>query len=424
MNVCVVGLGKIGLPLAAQFASKGMTVIGADVSPAVVQAIKDGRAPVDELGLPERLTEAHTRGRLCATTDITAAVRRCQVVVLVVPVVVEEPGRIDFGAMDSASRAVAAGLRPGTLVVYETTLPVGTTRRRYGPMLSQGSGLKVGLDFHLAFSPERVYSGRVFEDLRRYPKIVGGVDEASTARAADFYRQALDARIWPMENAEAAELVKLAGTTYRDINIAFANELARCADVLSLDTYEIIEAANSQAFAHILQPGVGVGGHCIPVYPYFLTSTMPEDSMTLPRAARKINDGMADYAVEKLHTALGNLVGAGVLILGLAYRGGVKEAAFSSAFLLARALEAGGAQVWLHDPLFTEDEIRQHGFRPASLEVPPRVDALVLQAGHDIYHSLDFSRFAGCRAILDGRHFLDPDRVRAAGLQYLAVGGG
>lgn len=424
--VCVVGLGKIGLPLAAQFASEGMTVIGVDVNPAVIEAVnyRDMPLPFDEPGLALRLSEARAQRRIYATTDTRVAVRESDVIVMLVPVIANSGGEIDFSAMDAATREVAAALRPGTLVIYETTLPVGATRNRYGLMLAEGSGLTMGTDFFLAFSPERVYSGRIFEDLRTYPKIVGGVNEASTERAAAFYRQALETRVWPMRNAEAAEMVKVAETTYRDINIAYANELARYADAYGLDVAEIIAAANSQPYSHIHQPGVGVGGHCIPNYSHFFIRTAPEGGMILARAARQINDGMGAYAVEKLQTVLGGLEQCEVLILGLSYRGEVKEAAFSPAFQLKRALETAGARVYLHDPFFSDEEIRGCGFEPASLTSPPPVDAIILQANHKAYRDLDLSRFTGCRVVLDGRRALNPEGVEGAGMRYLAVGKG
>lgn len=193
MNICVVALGKIGLPLAVQFAAKGHRVIGADVNEKVVGLVNAAAEPFPgEHDLDVKLKETVAAGLLTATTDTTAAVAESDAVVVVVPLFVDAEGTPDFGWMDSATRAIAAGLKPGTLVSYETTLPVGTTRTRWAPMLEAGSGLKAGDDFHLVFSPERVLTGRVFADLRRYPKLVGGIDEASTAHGVEFYESVLD----------------------------------------------------------------------------------------------------------------------------------------------------------------------------------------------------------------------------------------
>src|SRR5215207_9659079 len=188
MQICVVALGKIGLPLAVQFASKGHHVVGADVSQSVVDAVNAGVEPFPgEFELGTKMRTAVDAGLLRATTDTAAAVAQSEAVVVVVPLFVDAEGVPDFGWMDAATRAIAAGLRPGTLVSYETTLPVGTTRERWGPLLAEGSGLEVERDFDLVFSPERVLTGRVFADLRKYPKLVGGVNDRSTRRGLDFY---------------------------------------------------------------------------------------------------------------------------------------------------------------------------------------------------------------------------------------------
>lgn len=413
MNVCVVALGKIGLPLAVQFARNGHQVIGADVSAAVVDSVNAGRAPFPgEAHLETWLPEVIASGALQATTDTTAAVARSEVVVLVVPLVVDEKSVPDFRAMDAATRAISAGLRPGTLVSYETTLPVGATRTRFTPALEAGSGLRAGTDFFVCHSPERVYSGRIFSDLRRYPKLVGGIDEESARRAVAFYETALefDERpdltrpngVWDLGSAEAAELAKLAETTYRDINIAFANELARFSDRVGIDVHRVIDASNSQPFSHIHRPGIAVGGHCIPVYPRFYLSVDPD--ATLPAAARTANEQMPAYAVARLGELVGDLRGQKVAVLGAAYRGGVKETAFSGVFPAVDALRAAGAAVVVEDPLFTDDELRELGFEPFHLG--ESCDAAIIQADHPEYRSLQADDLPGVRGVVDGRDVL------------------
>src|SRR3954447_26937145 len=187
-RVAVVGLGKIGLPLAAQFAGCGLRVVGCDIARDVVDTVNAGHSHVkEEPGLEEKVSRAVANGLLTATTDTAEGVRGSNVVVVIVPLMVDEERNIDYHAVDAATRAVAQGLQPNTLVIYETTLPVGTTRTRLGPMLEEGSGLSVGRDIHLAFSPERVYSGRIFSDLQQYPKIVGGVTPEAAEMAVGFY---------------------------------------------------------------------------------------------------------------------------------------------------------------------------------------------------------------------------------------------
>jgi nucleotide sugar dehydrogenase len=423
VRIAVVGLGHIGLPLAVQYASAGHEVIGCDTAQWIVDAINGGESPhLDEQTLIDRVPELVAAGRLRATTDDAEGVRQSEVVVVIVPVVVDAQREIDFRPIDAATRDIAAGLQPGTLVIYETTLPVGTTRDRFGPMLAQGSGLTLDTDFFLAFSPERVLVGRVFLDLRRYPKIVGGTSAESTRRATEFYRAVLDegTEVQAVASAETAEMTKLAETTYRDVNIAFANELARYAAPRGIDVLEVIGAANSQPYSHIHQPGVGVGGHCIPVYPHFLFNGAPE--LRLPPIAREINEEMAGWAIDRIEDAVGSLDGQPVLVLGIAYRGDVREDAFSSAFRLRDELLAAGATVYGTDPYFDAEHIRRLGFEPFDLAEPERVRVAVLQAAHDGYRQLDPASLPGLELLVAGRNALDPAPVETAGVRYLGIG--
>src|SRR5947209_5488765 len=276
-TVAVVGMGKIGLPLAIQFAQQGRRVIGCDVNPKVVEMINSGQSHVqEEPELASAVASAVASGALSATVNTTEAVRQAGIVVVIVPVVIDANQEVNFQALDAATRAIGEGLQPGTLVIYETTLPVGTTSLRLRELLEGTARLRAGQDFLLAYSPERVSSGFIFRDLRNYPKIVGAIDEQSLAAAVAFYRSVLEAGIISMASTDEAEFVKLIETTYRDVNIALANEFACFADAHGLDVVAAIAAANTQSYSHIHTPGVGVGGHCIPVYPYFLLAGVEE----------------------------------------------------------------------------------------------------------------------------------------------------
>ena len=427
MRICVVALGKIGLPLAVQFASKGHRVVGADVSKRVVDLVNEGVEPFPgETDLADKLRQAVDAGLLTATTDTTAAVADAEAVVVVVPLFVDADGVPDFAWMDDATRAIAAGLKPGTLVSYETTLPVGTTRTRWAPMLEEGSGLTVGRDFHLVFSPERVFTGRVFADLRRYPKLVGGVDAASAERGVRFYEGVLDFDerpdlgkpngVWDVGSAEASELAKLAETTYRDVNIGLANQFARYADTIGVDVMKVIEACNTQPFSHIHQPGIAVGGHCIPIYPRMYLWNDP--TATVVRAAREANADMPAYAVSLLADEYGDLTGAGVLVLGAAYRGGVKETAFSGVFPTVEALRARGAHPYVSDPMYSAEELRSLGLPPHEGEP---VTAAIVQADHADYRKLGAADLPGVGVLVDGRRVTDP--ARWDGVRRVVIGG-
>jgi nucleotide sugar dehydrogenase len=441
VNVVVVALGKIGLPLAAHVARAGHAVVGCDVDPRVCELVNAARAPFPgEAGLEEALAEVVGDGRLRAQTDTAVAVAEgVELVIAVPPLVVDADAQPDWRILDSVVADVARGLgeaaaaagRGGdrapsaartpepTVVCVETTLPAGTTRERIAPALAAGSGLEPERDFFVAFSPERVYSGRIFADLRRYPKLVGGCSQAGEALAVDRYRSFIEpaAEVWPMGSAEAAELAKLAETTYRDLNIAFANELARHADRVGVDVMRVIDAANSQPFSHIHRPGVAVGGHCIPVYPHFYLHGDP--AARLPAVAREVNAAMPAYAVGLLDEALGGLDGARVLILGVAYRGDVKETACSGAFALREELAARGAAVVAADPLYDGEELRALGFEPWD---GGALDGAILQADHAAYRALTPAELPGVRAVVDGRDALDPASFAAAGVALQRIG--
>ena len=410
MKITVVAMGKIGLPLAVQFARKGHEVIGADVNQWTVDEINAKREPFPgEAHLQEYLASEVSAGRLKATTDTTSAVTQSDAVVVVVPLFVNEEGVPDFGWMDAATEAIGKGLKKGTLVSYETTLPVGTTRNRFAPALEKISGLKAGVDFDLVFSPERVFTGRVFADLRKYPKLVGGINEQSAKAGVAFYEAVLDFDlrtdlpqangVWDLGSSEASELAKLAETTYRDVNIALANQFALFAEQNGIDIHKVIDASNSQPFSHIHRPGIAVGGHCIPIYPRMYLWNDP--AATVVRTAREANKAMPSHVVSTLAQIHGSLKSAKVVVLGASYRGGVKETAFSGVFPTVDALKALGAEVLVHDPMYTDDELKKYGFTP--YHYGESVDAAVIQADHKEYSELSTAKLPGIKTLLDGR---------------------
>lgn len=416
MKVAVIGMGKIGLPLAAQFADKGHDVVGVDVNATTVETINAGKVPFPgEAHLDEYLARLVPDGNLRATTDYADGIPNADAVVIVVPLFVDAESKPDFGWMDSATRDLATNLTPGTLVSYETTLPVGTTRTRWKPMIEEISGLVEGQDFHLVFSPERVLTGRVFEDLRKYPKLIGGLSEAGAKQAREFYEAVLDFDerpdlergngVWDLGSAEASEMAKLAETTYRDVNIGLANQFARFAQKEGIDVFEVIAASNSQPYSHIHTPGISVGGHCIPVYPRLYLSTDPDADVV--RTARAANAAMPEYAVDLLAAAYGDLAGARVAVLGAAYRGGVKETAFSGVFDTVKALESRGATVTVHDPMYTDDELAGLGFTAHALGT--EVDAVVVHTDHAEYAELAPADLPGAKVLLNGRASLRLD---------------
>lgn len=427
MKVSVVGLGKIGLPLAVQYASRGMEVVGVDTNESLVTLVNKAIPPFPgEKGLEEGLKNAIEKGGLRGTTDYSEAIPHSNVIVVVVPLYTNEFGKPDFGWLDSATRSIATYLSRGTVIIYETTLPVGTTRDRWKPMLEELSGLEEGRDFHLVFSPERVLSGRIFEDLKKYPKLIGALNEKGAQLAKSFYESTLDFDnrldlqfsngVWDLGSPEAAEMAKLAETTYRDVNIALANQFASHAEQVGVDIYKVIEACNSQPFSHIHLPGIAVGGHCIPVYPNLYLEG--DKDAEIVRVGRETNKRMPENAVKRIRSKLGHLIGRKCVIYGASYRSGVKETAFSGVFPLEKLLRKAGADVKVLDPLFSDQELKQIGLVPHRLG--DETDVLILQIETSDWSTLSPGNFPNLSLIYDGRGFVPHDAF--PGVPLLTIG--
>ncbi len=427
-TVAVIGAGKMGVPIASLIASRGFRVVACDADGERVAAINAGRCPIDEPGVPELLAAAVAADTLRATTATADAVAASEIVIVLVPVALTETDTADLSAMEAAIKNIGEGLGPGAMVIIETTLPVGTTRR-LGDLLAAVSGLMPGQDFDLAFSGERVKSRYVLRNLTQIPKVVGGLTPAATKRAAAFYAACFGCPIIEADSLEASEMVKLAGMIYRDVNIALANELARYAENKGLDVRPIIAAANTDNEGHILTPGIGVGGHCTPVYPYFLIRDAEHigQPVELTETARRLNREQPAHVAARIHQAMGPLDGRSILILGLAFRPQVKEATYSPAFALRDELERLGGRVAMHDPLFAPAEIESQGFSPLDIEgTHPLPETVVLVTAHHAYADIDFAQWAarGVRLVVDGRQLWSRPAIESHGLTYLGVGSG
>jgi nucleotide sugar dehydrogenase len=421
-TVTVVGLGKIGLPLAAIFAnSEHFHVIGADRNEKVIETVNKGISHIqNEPGLDQLLNKVWKAGTFQATTNTAEAVSKSDVVVIIVPVLVKEQDEINYDFIDSAVEDIGKGIQKGTLVIFETTLPAGDTRNRFGRRIEELSGLTLGTDFYLGYSPERVYSNRIIKDLANYPKIVSGDNEKSLELVVSFYEKSLNCDILPVSNLETAEFTKVAEAVYRDVNIALANELAIYADSLGVNIKEVIHAANSEPFSHLHSPGVGVGGHCIPVYPYFFINNGLNNGLV--SFSRGINDNMAKYAVNLVEVHFGSLEEQNILILGLSFRENVKETTKSSTQLLVDELKQRGASVYVDDPLYSTEEIASFDVRPFAKEECGKIDAIILQAFHDEYKDFSFENFPNCQFVLDGRNALEKKRIEEFGMTYKGIG--
>jgi nucleotide sugar dehydrogenase len=405
------------------FGKHGAHVTICDIDLAVVECIQGGACPYDEPGLAELIAHLHGSGRLKATSETARASADADVIVVIVPAHLTPSRDIDFSILQAASAEIGKGLRPGTLVVYETTVAVGGTRKSLIPVLEKHSGLRAGQDFLVAYSPERVKANLVLARLETTPKVVGGLNTESRAKAAAVYREYLGAPVDEVGSLEAAEMAKLLGMLYRDVNIALVNELAAFCEMAGVDFDRVRSAANSDGEAHLLVPGIGVGGHCTPVYPYFLTKESRRLGMTqrISEAAREINDLQPMRQLERVAKFWSPLGGQTVHVLGLGFRPGVKVDTLSPAYSLRACLAQLGATVTLEDPYYSDKELRESGFEPAKAE---DAKVVVLNTAHQEFRHPDFGswRAAGVEVVLDGRNLWNQDEVESTGMLYFGIG--
>ena len=332
-KVCVVGLGYIGLPTASLLGTKGYDVVGVDVSRRVVETINAGRVHIVEPDLDVLVRSAVHAGQLKAACEPVEA----DVFVIAVPTPIDAERRPDLSAVEAAARAVARVVRPGNLVILESTSPVGTTEDVVGRILSD-AGHAVGVDVHLAYCPERVLPGRILIELVENDRIVGGVDERSTEAAVAFYHEFVRGEVLATD-ARTAEMVKLTENSFRDVNIAFANELSMVCAEQGISVWELIRFANRHPRVSILAPGPGVGGHCIAVDPWFLVYGSPERT-PLIRTARAVNESKPDWVVERVKACADKVKRPVVACLGLSFKADVDDLRQSPAVDIVRRLRA------------------------------------------------------------------------------------
>jgi UDP-N-acetyl-D-glucosamine dehydrogenase len=355
MKIGIIGLGYVGLPLAVAFAEAGNEVIGLDTDPRRIAAVQAGESYIEDVS-SERLGAVTTRLR---STARYADLSKAEAVIIAVPTPLTRNREPDLGALTASGTSLAGVLQEGQLVVLESTTYPGTTRERLVPMLEE-SGLAAGRDFHVAFSPERVDPGRSDYTLRNTPKIVGGLTPACTARTVELYRPVCD-EIVEVSTLEAAELTKLLENVFRSVNIAMVNELAMLCDRMAIDVWEVVEAAATKPYGFMrFDPGPGMGGHCLPVDPFYLAWKAREyDTPTeFIELAGEVNQNMPYFCVEKVSRALNEhakpVRGSRIAILGVSYKAGVGDLRESPALKIMRLLKARGADLAYSDDYVPE----------------------------------------------------------------------
>ncbi len=390
-KICILGLGYIGLPTASTFAAHGLRVLGVDVNSGIIETLRSGGLHIHEDGLPEALAKAVESGNLTVATRPSEA----DAFLIAVPTPFHEDRfgeyngikykLADMRAVVSATEAILPCLRRGNLVVLESTSPPRTTVDLVQPILER-SGLKAGIDFHLCYSPERVLPGQILRELVENARVIGGVTPESARLGTELYATFVKGEI-VQTDATTAEMVKLMENTYRDINIAIANEFSRLAEKFGVDVWEAISLANRHPRVKILRPGPGVGGHCISVDPWFLVESAPELTPLILNS-RRVNDGQPYFVVEKVKQALGSLEGKQIAVLGLAFKPDVDDLRESPAVEVALLLGREGAKVKAFEPYKPEGLPETPG-EPSFEAAIREADALLLLVGHKQFGQFD-----------------------------------
>lgn len=416
MKICVLGLGYIGLPAATLFATHGCEVVGVDINKSIVESINRGMMPFDERGLPELLERAIRSKNLVAKTEVEDA----DAFIIAVPTPLDKEMKMaELGYVKSAGEMIYPHLRKGNIVILESTVPPGTNEKLLIPILKK-SRLEVSTDFYLAHCPERAIPGNTIYEMIHNDRIIGGVDKESTALAKSLYSCFVKGNFY-LTNSTTAEFVKLMENTFRDINIALANEFAQIAEECGVNSWDAIELANKHPRVNILKPGPGVGGHCIAIDPWFLTENSTRCRVV--SLAREINDSMPNHVLRIVKEMLNGVDNPTITVFGVAYKGDVDDARETPALKFIRLAENEGYEVKVYDPHVKKFKYEILGFEDAVKDS----DCIVLITDHTQFKETNPKEMAYLmrnKNAVDTRNVLDVGRWKETGFNVKVLGDG
>lgn len=416
-KICVIGLGYIGLPTALVLADHGVRVVGVDVNENVVNTLKNKQIHIEEKGAQELLEKVIESG----TFKVSTTPEQADAFIISVPSPITDEKKADLDYVRAATKSIVPYLQKGNLVILESTVPPRTVEDLMVPILEE-SGLKIGEELYVAHSPERVLPGKIFHELVNNDRIIGGINEKSGSMAKELYEIFVRGKIH-LTDATTAEFVKLIENTYRDVNIAFANELAKICENIGVDVWEAIKLANYHPRVNIHFPGPGVGGHCIAVDPWFLVELQP-DVAKMIHLARNINDGMPKYTANKVREifAKRNIKNGRVAVFGLAFKGNVDDMRESPSFHVIDYLEKDGFDLSVYDPHI---KVKSHERHTQSFdEAVNHSDMILILTNHDEFNELDPTEIQGMRTkiVFDTKNCIDRQKWLDAGFEVITLG--
>ena len=411
MTISIFGLGNIGLPMSCMFAQK-FKVIGVDINKERVEMVNNGISYLkNEEFFPDILKEVVKKGNLRATTDLEYAAKNSDVNIIIVPLILNDKDEADYSAMDSVVEVIARNLNEEDLIIISTTMPLGGSRRIYEKIKS-----KTDKKFYFVYAPERTASPHIIRDLTEsYEQIIAGIDKESADKAYKIYSKINRKGVIKVSSLETAELIKLLEGIYRNTNIALADEVAKLCDKFNLDFNEIREIFNLVPAYNLHKPTIKIGGHCIPVYPHFVLPYLGNKSLI--REGIEIDKEMPKYCVNKIKKTI-NLKNKKILILGLSYKGNVKEDRFSPAYELIKLLKNEEVEIYCYDPYYTKEEIEEKTkVKYLDIKDLEKMDGIILVTDHDIFRKINFKNL---EFVFDGKNFLDKEKIQ--GIKYLGIG--
>ncbi|MFR4986524.1 MAG: nucleotide sugar dehydrogenase [Lachnospirales bacterium] len=413
-KICMIGIGYVGLPTAAMFASKGHKVIGYDLNKRAVDALNKGEIIIEEPGLLELVKECVQKGNLSATTECPSD---CDVYIIAVPTPINEDRTADMSYVESATTAIVPNLRKGCIVILESTSPPRTVEDLMLPILKE-TGLKLGDELLVAHSPERILPGKVIEELRTNSRIVGGINEKSSLEVKKVYESIVEGEIF-ITTSTTAEMCKVMENTFRDVNIALANELAKISEELGVNAFEVIRLANHHPRVNLLSPGPGVGGHCIALDPWFLVEK--SENAKLIKQARLINDSMPQFVFDKIKNILGGFNGQTIALFGVTYKPNIDDVRESPVMHLLDMLKKENIKVNVCDPHAKEQVENNMDIYDAIKDA----SIMVLGVNHDEFKNIDFNKVSMLlkdKNILDTRNFFNKEDIIKNKINYYLLG--